>query len=60
MRHEWVFDVLTDLHAYALRNGLPGLAAKVEATLHEAHREIRGPEAEGFGATALVFRRGSH
>jgi hypothetical protein len=48
MRHEWVFDVLSDLLAYATRNDLPGLAAKVSAALDEARREIdalsEGPE----------------
>lgn len=40
MRHEWVFDVLSDLLAYATRNDLPGLAAKVSAAIDEARREI--------------------
>lgn len=40
MRHDWILDVLTDLHAYACRNDLPGLAEKVEAALSEAMREI--------------------
>ena len=40
MRHDWIFDVLTDLHAYACRNDLPGLARKVEAALDEARQEI--------------------
>ena len=48
MRHEWVFDVLSDLLAYATRNGLPRLAAKVSETIDEARREIdalgEGPE----------------
>jgi hypothetical protein len=40
MRHEWVFDVLSDLLAYATRNELPGLAARVSAAIEEARREI--------------------
>jgi hypothetical protein len=40
MRHEWVFDVLSDLLAYATRNGLPRLDAKVSETIDEARREI--------------------
>jgi hypothetical protein len=48
MRHEWVFDVLSDLLAYATRNDLPGLAAKVSAAIDEARREIeesaKGPD----------------
>lgn len=46
MRHDWVFDVLTDLHAYALRNELPGLAEKIEAALSEAFREIADLDAD--------------
>lgn len=42
MRHDWVFDVLSDLLAYATQNGLPRLAAKVSETIDEARREI-GP-----------------
>lgn len=40
MRHDWVFDVLSDLHAYACRNDLPRLAEKVELALFEAKAEI--------------------
>jgi len=40
MRHDWVFDVLSDLLAYATRNGLPRLAAKVSETIEEARSEI--------------------
>ncbi len=42
MRHDWVFDVLSDLLSYATQNGLPRLAAKVSETIDEARREI-GP-----------------
>jgi len=40
MRHEWVFDVLRDLKAYAQTNGLPALAAKAEEALTIARAEI--------------------
>ncbi|MDP3195196.1 hypothetical protein [Tabrizicola sp.] len=40
MRHDWVFDVLSDLLTYATQNGLPRLAAKVTETIDEARREI--------------------
>jgi hypothetical protein len=40
MRHEWVFDVLSDLLTYATRNDLPRLAAKVSAAIDEARSEI--------------------
>ncbi len=43
MRHDWVFDVLSDLLAYATRNGLPRLAAKVSEAIEEARREIDAP-----------------
>ncbi len=48
MRHDWVFDVLSDLLAYATQNGLPRLAAKVSESIAEAQSEIAtqsgGPE----------------
>ncbi|WP_295076670.1 hypothetical protein [Tabrizicola sp.] len=40
MRHDWVFDVLSDLLTYATQNGLPRLAAKVSETIDEARSEI--------------------
>jgi hypothetical protein len=40
MRHDWIFDVLSDLLAYATRNDLPGIAARVSETLEEARREL--------------------
>ncbi|MEY5037212.1 MAG: hypothetical protein RL472_318 [Pseudomonadota bacterium] len=47
MRHEWVFDVLRDLKAYAQSNGLPALAAKAEEALTIARAEIIAlPESE--------------
>jgi hypothetical protein len=42
MSHEWVFDVLSDLLAYATQNELPRLAAKVADAIDEARREISG------------------
>lgn len=40
MRHNWIFDVLSDLLAYATQNGLPKLAARVSETIDEARGEI--------------------
>ncbi len=40
MRHDWIFDVLADLHAYALANDLPDLALKVAETLAEARQSL--------------------
>lgn len=41
MRHDWIFDVLADLRAYADQNNLPALAAQVAATLQVADLEIK-------------------
>ena len=43
MRHEWMFEVLRDLKAYALANGLPAVAAKAEETLQAARIEVGLP-----------------
>jgi hypothetical protein len=40
MRHDWIFDVLSDLLAYATQNDLPRLAAKVTEAISEARQEI--------------------
>ncbi len=40
MRHDWVFDILSDLLAYATQNGLPRLAARVSDAINEARSEI--------------------
>ena len=40
MRHDWIVDVLADLHAYALANDLPDLALKVAETLAEARQML--------------------
>jgi hypothetical protein len=40
MRHDWIYDVLADLHAYASRNDLPGVARKIEDALQEVQREL--------------------
>lgn len=47
MRHDWIFDVLRDLRAYALANGLPALAAKAEEALRIAQAEIAAATGEG-------------
>jgi hypothetical protein len=45
MRHEWIFDVLSDLHAYASRNDLPGVARKIEEAQQELRRDLADGEA---------------
>ena len=49
MGHDWVFDMLRDLQAYALANGLPALAAKAGETLQVAEVEIAAQGAAPFG-----------
>jgi hypothetical protein len=44
MRHDWIFEVLRDLKAYALANGLPAVAAKADEALRVARAEIVGPQ----------------
>ncbi|MES2665902.1 MAG: hypothetical protein V4712_07360 [Pseudomonadota bacterium] len=51
MRHEWIFDVLTDLKTYAHKNGLTGLVAAVDEAMQVAQVELR--DAEGRGRDAL-------
>ena len=40
MRHDWIFDVLTDLRSYALQNDLRDLAEQVEIALRTARRDV--------------------
>jgi hypothetical protein len=50
MRHDWVFDVLRDLKAYAVKNNLPALAARVEDARAVAEAEIAaGRDGPGGG-----------
>jgi hypothetical protein len=53
MRHDWVFDVLSDLHDYACQNDLPRLAEKVDLALVEARAEIAGDAGQ---VPSLTFR----
>ena len=62
MRHEWVFDVLRDMKAYAQANGLPALAAKADEALRVARAEIISlpaaePGAESGGEAEISGRR---
>ena len=40
MRHDWIFDVLADLRAYAEENDLPALAEQVKTALLVAELEV--------------------
>lgn len=44
IRHDWIFDVLSDLKAYALANGLPVIAAKADEALAVARAEVARAE----------------
>ena len=46
MRHDWVFEVLEDLRAYALQNGLVATANKAEEALRVARLEVGLDEKE--------------
>ncbi len=40
MRHDWIFEVLRDLKAYAQANGLPALAQKADEAMRVAQAEL--------------------
>lgn len=40
MRHDWIFDVLTDLRSYAEENGLNAIALEASRALDVARKEI--------------------
>ncbi len=42
MGHDWIFEVLEDLRAYAVLNDLPATAAKAEEALLIARAEVAG------------------
>lgn len=46
MRHDWIFDVLSDLTVYARENNLPLLAAKADEALRVARAEIAAQSAD--------------
>jgi len=48
-RHDWVFEVLSDLKDYADRHGLPALSAKTRETIAVARAEIDAAEASQRG-----------
>ncbi|MGQ0563438.1 MAG: hypothetical protein ACT4OK_00005 [Gemmobacter sp.] len=40
MRHDWIFDVLTDLRSYAQKNNLPETAEGAEVLLRLVRAEV--------------------
>ena len=58
MRHDWIFDVLTDLRVYAQKNNLPDTAEGTEVLLRLVRAEVAarsdddgGDDATGHGGT---------
>lgn len=46
MGHDWIFEVLSDVKAYADRHGLVALAAKAEEALAVARAEIAAEQGD--------------
>ncbi len=40
MRHEWIFDVLSDLRIYAQRNGLEDICRQTDRLIDVARQEL--------------------
>jgi hypothetical protein len=53
MRHDWIFDVLTDLRSYAEKNDLPAVAGAAARALDVAHAEIAAQSAAEGDAVPL-------
>ena len=54
MRHDWIFDVLTDLRSYALQNELRDLAEQVEIALRTARRDVAAADRAEDAADSLL------
>ena len=46
MRHDWIFDVLTDLRLYAQKNNLPETAEGAEVLLRLVRAEMTAGSAD--------------
>ena len=57
MRHDWIIDVLSDLHTYADRNALPELALKLQETLAMARWEVARSDGEDTPDAPRLPRR---
>ncbi len=53
MHHDWIFDVLEDLHSYALKNGLPATAAQAQEALRVARAELAASDGP-LGALGML------
>ncbi len=53
MRHDWIFDVLTDLRLYAEKNNLPETAEGAEVLLRLVRAEV-ATRSDGDGGEAAT------
>ena len=60
MRHDWIFDVLSDLQDYAEANGLTELARRVAASREAARSELQADGRRAFGDRDPAGRQGRH
>jgi hypothetical protein len=59
LRHDWIFDVLTDLRLYAQKNGLPDTAEGAEALLRLVRAEMAARSAEDDGGNDVAGQGGA-
>jgi len=60
MRHDWIFDVLTDLRLYAQKNNLPDTAEGAEVLLRLVRTEVAARSVdEDEGSEDATGRGGS-
>ena len=52
MPDDWIFDVLADLHQFALTNGLPAFAAQIHTAQQVAEAELLALAESGAGRRA--------
>ena len=45
MRHDWIFDVLTDLRSYAEKNNLPAIAQQADVARQELTEKTKSEQA---------------
>jgi hypothetical protein len=59
MGHDWLFEVLADMKAYAERHGMSALAAKIAETEEVARADVAASDREPDGSVPQKpFRRG--
>ena len=58
MGHDWLFEVLGDMRAYAERHGMQELAQQIETTEAVARREVAAQNPDGDDLSRKPARRG--